>query len=89
MAEPYNPLKVADPIGPLCIVKGCESKARTRGLCDGCYRIAVGVIKKYKLTWDKLVKHGKALDVQRKPSKKVAWFIDWIKPRGRRPKGKK
>lgn len=90
MTNPSNPLKEENPLGEPCLrAPKCEMKARTRGLCDACYRTATHVIRKYKLTWEKLVKHGKAKEATRRPTDREAWFIDWKKPRGRKARSKK
>lgn len=84
-----NPLKNPDPLGPKCIRPECDMKARTRGLCDACYRTAVAGMKKHGITWEKLIQKGKALEPQRKPSEAAKWLFDFIKPRGRKPKLRK
>lgn len=82
-------MKPENPLGENCLNPGCDMKARCRGLCDACYRAGQQAIRKYKITWEKLVKKGKCLEPQRKPSHRLAWMIDWMKPRGRKPKLRK
>ena len=62
----------------------CPKKAVSRGLCHSHYAVALRIVKKVKgITWNKLVKHGKALPA-RPPfngingaSVQRDWFLDF------------
>lgn len=51
----------------ICLIEGCNRKAKTRGLCDPCYQAALQVVKKRKATWDQLINMGLA-----KPATKIS-----------------
>ena len=48
-----------------CITKGCTKVSKARGLCVDCYGAATYAVRAKKVTWDKLVFQGLALESQR------------------------
>lgn len=49
----------------LCLVNGCGSKVRSRGLCNKHYITAFDMIRRGETTWEELVSVGLAKAPQR------------------------
>jgi hypothetical protein len=45
----------------VCLSKGCEKKAKTRGLCPSCYNSANHIVKSGETSWDQLEEMGLSL----------------------------
>ncbi len=41
-----------------CLIKGCEGKQMTRGLCSKCYTTARKLVETGQTTWEVLKKKG-------------------------------
>lgn len=48
-----------------CVIEGCSNKARSRGLCESCYRQARRMIQEGTATgWPSLIAQGLAKDTR-------------------------
>lgn len=60
-----------------CLFDTCEEEPKARGLCATHYSYAFRLVKEKKITWDELVKQGKALASHSKSrSKVIDWFLN-------------
>ena len=51
-----------------CLIDGCDSVAKIRGLCPTCYQAAAALIKKGWATWEQLEDNRLANKAQHKSS---------------------
>ena len=45
----------------VCLIKGCERTAFSRGLCKSCYQQAARLVKDKETTWFILIERGLAM----------------------------
>lgn len=53
---------------PKCLIEGCKSLSKARGLCGNHYQSAANLVRKDKVAWDELEKHGLATEASRNTS---------------------
>ncbi len=51
-----------------CLIDGCDTTAKSRGLCTTCYNAAANSIKKRRTTWEQLEEAGLTNKPQHKGS---------------------
>jgi hypothetical protein len=43
--------------------------------CKNCYNTASKLVREKKITWEALVKKGRALEVKSRSATKIPWFL--------------
>tara|TARA_R100000008_G_C3532435_1_gene140028 strand:- start:416 stop:778 length:363 start_codon:yes stop_codon:yes gene_type:complete len=69
--EPQKPI-------PNCLVPGCETEAKTRGLCSTHYMYAHRLVTRGQTTWPELERQGKCLPSHSNPSPTKDWFLNGV-----------
>ncbi len=55
----------------LCLVNGCGSKFRSRGLCNTHYITAIEMVRRGETTWEELVSVGLAKAPHSRPKRSL------------------
>jgi hypothetical protein len=66
-----------DLLKPECMNPQCTRHQSARGLCSNCFQIARRLIRQELISWDDLVKAGKALP-KRLPGRKASIARKWM-----------
>lgn len=59
-----------------CLIPECNRSVRSRGFCDSHYTAILATLKRDKVSWDVLVKAGKALPTK---SRRYGAVKDYLK----------
>ena len=68
-----------------CLVKACDGKAKSRGLCVSCYQSASKLVQTGKITWDQLVELGLALEAKNKGGQGGLFYTELQERLGKQP----
>lgn len=75
--------------GKTCIIRGCQRKRTSRGLCQKCYVAIRAQVKAGKRTWEELEELGFALPVHKTGRPDQAMILKALKKKTSKKTAKK